>query len=234
MNSFSGCTIIAVEKIVERQDTAVEKRTKRILMSVLGVVVCGISVGFFKRATFGVDPFQSLMSGLDAVFSISFGTLYVLVNACLLLFSVINDKHRIGIATLVNLFLLGYIADFSHKCLLNIFPNLGIMGRIVVLVIGIITMCLASAFYFTADMGVSTYDAVALIMAEKWKLASFKVCRIACDLTCVILGVVLFWLSGQPMSELGQLVGVGTIVTAFFMGPLIEIFNVHVARPFLN
>lgn len=211
-----------------------EKRNKRILMSVLGVAVCGISVGFFKRATFGVDPFQSLMSGLDAVLPISFGTLYVLANACLLLFSVINDKRRIGIATLVNLFLLGYIADFSHKCLLNIFPDLGIAGRGIMLAIGIVTMCLASAFYFTADMGVSPYDAVSLIMAEKWKLASFKFCRIACDLTCVVMGVILFLLSGQSLSELGQLVGIGTIVTAFFMGPLIEVFNVHVAQPFLN
>ncbi len=211
-----------------------EKRKKRILMSVLGVAVCGVSVGFFKRAAFGVDPFQSLMSGLDAMLGIDFGTLYVLANVCLLLFSVINDRTKIGIATLVNLFLLGYIADFSHKSLLDLFPNLGIGGRVIMLIIGIVTMCLASAFYFTADMGVSPYDAVSLIMAEKWKLASFKFCRIACDLTCVLAGVGLFWLSGQSMSGLGQLVGIGTIVTAFFMGPLIEFFNIRVARPFLN
>lgn len=203
-------------------------------MSVLGVAVCGVSVGFFKRAAFGVDPFQSLMSGLDAMLAIDFGTLYVLANVCLLLFSLINDRKKIGIATLVNLFLLGYIADFSHKSLLSLFPDLGIGGRVIMLIIGIVTMCLASAFYFTADMGVSTYDAVSLIMAEKWKLASFKFCRIACDLTCVLAGVILFRLSGQSMSGLGQLVGVGTIVTAFFMGPLIEFFNVRVARPFLN
>ena len=53
---------------------------KRILMSVFGVIICGISVGLFKHAALGVDPFQSLMSGLDAVIPISFGTLYVIVN----------------------------------------------------------------------------------------------------------------------------------------------------------
>ncbi len=37
--------------------------TKRILMSVFGVVICGLSVGMFKHAAFGVDPFQALMSG---------------------------------------------------------------------------------------------------------------------------------------------------------------------------
>ena len=62
-----------------------EDRKKRILMSVIGVVICGVSVGFFKRASFGIDPFQSMMSGLAAVIPISFGLLYVIVNLCLLL-----------------------------------------------------------------------------------------------------------------------------------------------------
>lgn len=211
-----------------------EKRNKRILMSVLGVVICGISVGMFKRAAFGVDPFQSFMSGLDSILPISFGTLYVIANVCLLLFSLINDRRRIGIATVVNLTLLGYIADFVHQFLNRTLPDLGVIGRLVILLAAIVIMCLASAFYFTADLGVSTYDAVSLIIAEKWKLAPFRYCRIASDLICVIIGVVLFLLSGQPMSELGQVVGIGTIITAFFMGPLIEVFNVRVAQPFLN
>ncbi len=37
-------------------------KTRRIVMSALGVVICGISVGMFKHASLGVDPFQSLMS----------------------------------------------------------------------------------------------------------------------------------------------------------------------------
>ena len=113
-------------------------------------------------------------------------------------------------------------------------PDLTHAGRAVMLIIGIVAMCVASSFYFTADMGVSTYDAVSLVMAYKWKLASFKVCRIGTDVCCVILGLLLFLLSGQSFSQIGQLVGIGTIITAFFMGPLIEFFNLHLARPFLN
>ena len=203
-------------------------------MSVFGVVICGISIGFFKRSAFGVDPYQTLMNGLNAVLPISFGTLYVIANLCLLLFSLVNDRHRIGIATLVNLFFLGYIADYSHKLLQYLFPDASLAGRIVFLFIGIVTMCLSSAFYFTADMGVSPYDAVSLIIADKWKPAPFKYCRIASDMVCVALGTILFLAAGSSMAELLEIVGVGTIITAFFMGPLIEFFNVHIARPFLN
>ena len=47
--------------------------TKRIIMSISGVVLCGMSVGMFKHAALGVDPFQALMSGLAAVIPVRFG-----------------------------------------------------------------------------------------------------------------------------------------------------------------
>ena len=43
---------------------------KRIVMCVTGVVLSGVAVSFFKSAVFGVDPFQALMSGLDALIPI--------------------------------------------------------------------------------------------------------------------------------------------------------------------
>lgn len=210
-----------------------ENKTKRILMSVIGVLVCGISVGFFKRAAFGVDPFQSLMSGLDALLPISFGTLYVIVNVLLLSFSLFADRHYIGSATVINLLFLGYVAQYSHEFLLTVFPELQILGRVVCLVIGIVMLCLASSFYFVADLGVSTYDAVSLIVSNTWKIGKFRYCRIISDVICVVLGSGLYLISGGDWSGLLGIVGLGTIITAFFMGPLIEIFNVHVARPFL-
>ena len=94
-----------------------EQKGKRIGMSVLGVIVCAISVGLFKTATLGVDPFQSLMAGMNEVVPLSFGTMYTLASICLLLFSLIVDRHRTGISTFINLFLVGYIVDFSHHFL---------------------------------------------------------------------------------------------------------------------
>ena len=86
----------------------------------------------------------------------------------------------------------------------------------------------------TADLGVSTYDAVAIVMSGKWKVAKFKYCRIMTDLVCVVVGCGLFLLGGGEFSQIPTIAGVGTIITAFFMGPLIEYFNVKVARPMLK
>lgn len=211
-----------------------DRLTRRIGMSALGVVICGVSVGMFKHAALGVDPFQALMSGLDAVIPIRFGTLYVLVNLLLLLFALVFDRHKIGLATLINLFLLGYIAEFSQKCVFALLPDPSLPVRFVLLGAAIVIMCLASAFYFTADLGVSTYDALSLIWSERQKKLPFFACRVISDLVCVALGVALCRLAGFTLAGITREVGIGTVVTAFFMGPLIEFFNRTVARPFLN
>ncbi len=218
-----------IEKI-----NSIPKFGRRVMMCVLGVVICSLSVGLFKRAAYGVDPFQTFMAGLDSVIPINFGTLYVITNIVLLMFSLIFDRHFIGLGTFVNLFLTGYIADYSHRVMLHIFPELGIVGRAVCLIIGIVIMCLAVAIYFTADLGVSTYDAVALIISGTWKVWQFKYVRITTDIVCVVVGVVLFLIGGNSFSLVPTIAGIGTIITAFFMGPLIDFFNRKVAIPMLN
>lgn len=209
-------------------------KKKRIFMSIIGVLICAFSVGVFKLSAFGVDPFQSFMSGSDQLIPIDFGTLYVIVNAVMLLFSLIADRHYIGIATFINLFLLGYVVDFSHQSLLALFPNAGLFLRIIAFIIGFITLCFGSSVYITADLGVSTYDAVALIMANKWKMGKFKYIRIATDFVCVVLGIAMFLLGGGKAGDITTFVGIATILTAFFMGPLIDFFNRKVSIPFLN
>ncbi|SCP99528.1 YczE/YyaS/YitT family protein [Anaerobium acetethylicum] len=212
----------------------INRRTRRIVMSLFGVIICAISVGIFKIAAFGVDPFQSLMSGLNQMIPISFGTLYMIVNLVLLLFGLIVDRHNIGIATFINLFLLGYITEFTYDFLQSVIVNPSYVTRAICLVVGIVIICFGSAFYMTADLGVSTYDAVAIVLSYKWKVAKFQYCRITSDLICVITGIIIFLLAGGSYTKISVFVGIGTIITAFFMGPLIEVFNMKIARPLLN
>lgn len=207
--------------------------TKRIFMSLFGVIICAISVGVFKIAALGVDPFQSFMAGLDKLIPLDFGLLYIIVNALLLIFALVFDRHYIGIATFINLFLLGYITQFSYQFLQTVIVEPSIFVRAACLLVGVVVMCFGSAFYMTADLGVSTYDAVALIIVNTWKKGKFQYVRIFTDIVCVILGAALFVLGGGKISAIPTIAGIGTIITAFFMGPLIEFFNVHVARPLL-
>lgn len=209
-------------------------KTRRVLMSLAGVCICAVSVGIFKIAAFGVDPFQSLMSGLHSLTPIPFGTLYVLVNLVLLVFSLVADRRNIGIATFINLFLLGYITQFTYDLLQVCLPDPSVVVRSLCLIAGIVIICFGSSLYMTANLGVSTYDAVAVVLSGKWKLGPFKYVRICCDLVCVLLGTGLFLLSGGTVAQIPTIAGVGTVITAFFMGPLIQFFCDRVAIPLLK
>ena len=212
----------------------IKSQRKRILMSLSGVLISGVCVGFMKAAAFGVDPFQVLVSGLNWTIPIDFGMLYVLINAVLLLFSLVADRRNIGIATFINLFLLGYVVDLTKGTLDRLFPAPGLALRVFFLALGIVVLCIGSSLYMTANLGVSTYDAVAIVISKKWKWGPFKYVRICTDLVCVVMGGLLIYVSSGGVSEIAASIGVGTIVTAFFMGPLISFFNEKIARPMLG
>ena len=209
-------------------------KTKRIMMSLLGVLITAVSVGAFKFAAFGVDPFQSFMSGIDFLIPIEFGTLYVLVNALLLLFSLIADRHYIGLATFTNLFLLGYVVDFAQAVITAALPAPDLLIRAAAFIFGFVFLCLGSSLYISADLGVSTYDAIALTCANKWKLGKFRTVRIATDFLCIVCGIGMYRLGGGAANRIASFVGIGTIVTAFCMGPLIDFFNRHLSAKLIS
>lgn len=194
---------------------------RRLVMTLVGVCTTGVAAGLLKQAAFGVDPYQCLCNGLNNVIPLSFGTLYMLFNLTTLVVVFFLNRHYIGIATVINMFLLGYIIDGTERLLMLLFPIPSLGVRIVYLLIGLFILCVAASLYFTADLGVSSYDAIALYLAER-KIAPFRFLRIATDCICVAGGLLLGW---KP--------GIGTIVLAFAIGPLISFFNERFSKPLL-
>lgn len=209
-------------------------KPKRIFMSLIGVAITAVSVGAFRFAALGVDPFQTFMCGIEKLVPLHYGTLYILVNLVFLLFALIFDRHYIGIATFFNLFLLGYIVEFSHACLLSAFPDASLAGRGIAFILGFVAVCFGSSLYITADLGVSTYDAIALVCANKWHLGKFKFIRITTDIGCVLLGTGMYLLGGGEPGQIPSIVGIGTVATALCMGPLIDWFNRKISIPLLG
>jgi len=204
------------------------EKTKRILMTLGGVTICGFSVGMFSFSAFGMDPFQVLAHGIWKLTPLGFGLLYTIINLIMLLVVFLVDRHKIGLGTFMNIFLVGYLVQFSSWLYETLIPAPSILMKALFLIFGVVIMCFGSALYFTGDLGVSTYDAVSLIMAEK-QVAKFHYCRVGTDLICTLIGGLLLYL--KTGMGVFTILGIGTIVTAFFMGPLIAFFNHHAAMP---
>lgn len=197
---------------------------KRVCMTTTGVILCAIAVGFFKCSQFGVDPFQCFAQGIWGRFfdgTVSFGIYYIVLSGVMLLVDLFVARSYMGVATLVNMFLTGYIVDFTCMVIRYFCPDASLPVRIAFLLFAVLVLCFASSLYMTSNLGVSVYDAIPIVLSQKNKIP-FRFVRIGCDLICVIIGVLT-----------GLLPGVGTLITAFFMGPLIELFNHKFSEPFL-
>ena len=219
---------------MQKVRNSMNTKCKRILMSIVGVTLCGMSAGIYKYAAFGVDPFQCFVFGVNAAVPIAYGTLYVLLNAGLLIFSLLADRRYVGLATVLNMLFLGYVLQFTHDLLARYLPALMLWQRLILMAIGFTGLCFSLSLYMTADLGVSTYDAIALIISRTWGVGQFRFVRILTDFACVAVGCALYLLGGNPPDNIMTIAGPGTILCAACMGPLIDWFNRRVSIPLLH
>ena len=81
---------------------------------------------------------------------------------------------------------------------------------------------LGISLHQTSDLGVAPYDYLALGLRDHTPLPYFC-CRLFTDTLCALLAFLL-----------GGLLGLGTLICAFCLGPLIQFFNIHVSENVLQ
>lgn len=195
----------------------------RIAMSLVGVILTGISVGIFQAAALGTDPLTCFVTALANFLGSTYAICFTLVTAILLVAVFFLKRHYIGLATVLSLCLIGVMAETARAFLEMMLANPSMTVRIFLMAFAVVLLSFASSLYFTADLGVSSYDALALMAAKDYNLAAFRVCRVSTDLFCVTIGA----LNGAD-------IGVGTVITAFMMGPVVQWFNEHFSEPLLK
>ena len=184
-------------------------------MMVSGVIFIGISIAFLRLSNLGTDPYSTFNLGLSSLLKIQFGTVSLIMNALFLLFIFIFARKNIGWGTLFNMVLVGYISDIMTSIFTNTFGDMDTFGmRILFTVIGIIILSIGAALYMAPELGVSPYDALPLILIEKISPnLSFRVAKVLIDFLFSGIGFLL-----------GATIGMSTIITSLFMGPIMQFF----------
>lgn len=211
---------------------------KRIILSFTSIIIMGLGISLFSVSGFGVDPFTSMNMNIASTLGLGFGTYQLIVNAVILIY-VIVVAHRglVGIGTVFNMVGCGYACEFFESIIKPIFAqNDSLMLRIFLLIFGIITLCFACSLFFTANVGVGPYDALGFMLSRGIKL-KHKWVRVITDVTVILIGLFvsggLTALLKGDFSEVHN-IGIGTIITAFCMGPLVNFFNKTVSARILN
>lgn len=211
---------------------------KRIILSFISIIIMGLGISLFSVSGFGVDPFTSMNMNIAGTLGIGFGTYQLIVNAVILIY-VIIVAHRglVGVGTVFNMVGCGYSCEFFQNIVEPMVKDHYTLAvRIPLLLAGIITLCFACSLFFTANVGVGPYDALGFMLSRGIKL-QHKWVRVITDLTVILIGLVVS--GGLASIFKGDFagvknIGIGTIITAFCMGPLINAFNKNVSSKIFN
>ena len=205
-------------KILEENNGA-----KRMTLMPLSILLMGFAVSIFSYSGMGVDPFTALNMSISAKLGISFGFLQMCVNGIVLVFVALTSDRLINVGTIVNMVGVGYVCEFFTSIYNQFLPQENpFFVRLVLMALGVFLLSLSASLYFNCNVGVSPYDALGFVVEEKTKL-KYRWCRVATDLICTGVAFLL----GGP-------IGIGTVVTAFFMGPVISFCDNSISKKVLG
>ncbi|MCX8455433.1 YczE/YyaS/YitT family protein [Paenarthrobacter ureafaciens] len=181
--------------------------TRRLTQLLLGLAMYGISLAMFIRAGLGLDPWDVFHQGVSEKTGLSIGVVVIVVSFLVLLLW-IPLRQMPGIGTLANAVLVGLFADLG-LWLIPEFSHLG--GQIALLAGAVALNGIASACYIGARLGPGARDGLmtGLVRRTGW---SVRLVRTGIEVTVLAIG----WL-------LGGSVGVGTVVYALAIGPLVQL-----------
>ena len=187
--------------------------TRRVFQLLIGVILYGVGCALTVQAGLGVDPWTVLAQGIFVRTGIGIGWVTNLLGFVVLLLW-IPLRQKPGVGTIVNIVLVGTSMQFV---LWLMPPVTGLLVQLVVLLAGIALVALASGLYIGARFGTGPRDGLMTGMHARlgWPI---WVCRALVEVTVLAIG----WM-------LGGTVGVGTLLFAALIGPL-----VHVALPLLD
>jgi uncharacterized membrane protein YczE len=185
-----------------------DRAARRLAQLYVGLVLYGVSMGMMIRAGLGLDPWDVLHQGLTERLGWSFGTVTIVVGALVLLLW-IPLRQRPGIGTVSNVFVIGVAVDATLWLLDS--PG-ALWARVALLVGSVLLNGLAGGCYIGAGLGPGPRDGLmtGLVARTGW---SVRVVRTVIE--AAVLGVG--WL-------LGGTVGIGTVLYAVTIGPLVHFF----------
>jgi uncharacterized protein len=177
---------------------------------VLGLFLFAGGIVLIYESKLGLSPWDVLNQGLAKHTALTFGTANIAV--ALVVLAIAWSLGGIpGIGTVANALLVGsFIQGLTSIGAVAHIAHHGLMLRIPLLLAGILLIGPATAFYIGADLGAGPRDTLMLVGARRTHVRIALV-RGTLELSALIIGIVL-----------GGTFGLGTVLFAFGVGPIVE------------
>lgn len=191
----------------------------RVVLLLAGLCVAHLGVTLFLQSDLGSDPFNVFVQGLfrgipwSAFAAMTHGRTHLLVSLVILLVLLAVDRSYVGIGTVLCMALGGPIIDVYTLWLSPVIHGgLPLPLRLALLVAGCVILAFGMTIVIRSRAGTGPNDLVAVVLSDKLG-KPFGPVRIGVDLTFALVGLAL-----------GGVVGLGTVICAFLVGPAAQLF----------
>ena len=182
------------------------RKPRQVFQVIFGTSLIGVGISLNYLANLGLGPWGVFHDGLSKTIGITYGRTIIVTGVAVMLLW-IPLKQKPGLGTLIDIFLVGLVADtiilyfdFSE----NIFLSL------ILILLGIISIGTGTAIYVGADLGVGPRDGI-MVGLETLGI-KIGTARNLIELIAFLTG----WL-------LGGLVGYVTILFVIGIGPVVQL-----------
>ncbi|TXC89551.1 YitT family protein [Metabacillus litoralis] len=186
---------------------------------IFGILVLALGISLtIKGEQLGIGPWDVFHYGLFIQMGLTIGSWSIIIGFLLLFISSIVNKAWPKVGAFINMLFLGIFIDFFNWIL----PTIeSLTGAILAFIIGVLFVGLGIGLYVSADFGAGPRDSIMLVIVDKtgW---SIQWVRNGIEVLVFVLG----WMLGGP-------VGIGTLIIAFGLGPIVG-FSIPQCKRLIN
>jgi len=172
-----------------------------------GLTLFGLGEGLLIVSFTGASPWSVLAQGISLNVDLSIGIITILISVGVLIFW-IPLNQRPGIGTILNALIVGLMIDVCIKFVPT--PE-NYVSQLLLAILAVLTVGLGGGIYLVANLGAGPRDGLMVGLQQKTSLPIAAV-RAFLEITVMSIG----W-------YLGGIVGVGTLLFAFGIGPAVAL-----------
>ena len=180
----------------------------RLVQLNVGLFLYGFTMAMLVESTLGLDPWDVFHEGVTQHVGLTFGQVVIATGAVVLLLW-IPLRQMPGVGTVLNVLVIGLAADVGIAVIAQ--PD-ALWLRALLLLGGIVGNGFAGALYIGAALGPGPRDGLWLGLVRRTG-RSVRLWRTVIEVSVLAIGFAL-----------GGTVGVGTVLYAVTIGPIVQVF----------
>ncbi|PKR76997.1 membrane protein [Halalkalibacillus sediminis] len=183
-----------------------------IIFYILGMVVLAFGVTMLILSGLGTGAWDALFVGLFELFGLTVGAWIFIVGIILIFLNSFLLKNKLDYSAVLTIFLIGVFIDFWLLIVFSGVEVTAMTSRISLLGLGVVCMSAGIGMYLQLNFARNPIDnlMMAVHYRTNWSLA---VSKSSIEVAILILA---FFIGGP--------IGIGTVIVAFAIGPLVQLF----------